>query len=53
MNPYKNYIDILRNILQNFAGEFDYIIKKILIKIFKELMKETIVFLKASRFYLF
>ena len=34
MNTYKNYIDLLRNILKNFDGEFDYVIKKILIKIF-------------------
>ena len=34
MNTYKNYIDLLRNILKNFDGEFDYTIKKILIKIF-------------------
>ena len=36
MNTYKNYIDLLRNILKNFDGEFDYVIKKILIKIFND-----------------
>ena len=36
MNTYKNYIDLLRNILKNFDNEFDSIIKKILIKIFVE-----------------
>ena len=31
MNSYKNYIDLLRNILKNFDNnEFDSIIKKIL-----------------------
>ena len=35
MNSYKNYIDVLRNILNNFDdNEFDHIIKNILIKIF-------------------
>ena len=35
MNTYKNYIDLLRNILKNFDNnEFDSIIKKILRKIF-------------------
>ena len=36
MNSYKNYVDILRNILKNFSDtdEFDDIIKNILIKIF-------------------
>ena len=33
MNTYKNYIDLLRNILKNFNNnEFDSIIKKILSK---------------------
>ena len=36
MNTYKNYIDLLRNNLKNFDGEFDYVIKKILSKIFDE-----------------
>ena len=37
MNTYKNYIDMLRNILKNFDNnEFDSIIKKILSKIFDE-----------------
>ena len=37
MNTYKNYIALLRNILKNFDNdEFNSIIKKILIKIFKE-----------------
>ena len=37
MNTYKNYIDLLRNILKNFDNnEFDSIIKKILSKIFDE-----------------
>ena len=36
MNSYKNYIDLLRNILKNFDDEFDYVIKKILRKIFDE-----------------
>ena len=36
MNTYKNYIDILRNIFKNFDSEFDYVIKKILIKIFND-----------------
>ena len=35
MNTYKNYIDLLRNIMKNFDNnEFDSIIKKILRKIF-------------------
>ena len=36
MKSYKNYIDVLRNILKNFsdADEFDDIIKYILIKLF-------------------
>ena len=36
MNSYKNYIDVLRNILKNFndTDEFDDIIKYILIKLF-------------------
>ena len=35
MNSYKNYIDVLRNVLKNFNNtEFDDIIKNILIKIF-------------------
>ena len=35
MNSYKNYIDVLRNVLKNFDdNEFDHIIKNILIKIF-------------------
>ena len=34
MNSYKNYIDLIRNIVKNFDDEFDYVIKKILIKIF-------------------
>ena len=37
MNTYKNYIDLLRNILKNFDNdEFNSIIKKILINVFKE-----------------
>ena len=36
MNSYKNYIDLLRNILKNFNDEFDNVIKKILSKIFDE-----------------
>ena len=37
MNTYKNYIDLLRNILKNFDNnEFDSIIKKILSKIFDD-----------------
>ena len=37
MNTYKNYIDLLRNILKNFDNnEFDYIIKNILSKTFDE-----------------
>ena len=37
MNTYKNYIDLLRNILKNFDNnEFDYVIKKILIKMFND-----------------
>ena len=36
MNSYKNYIDVLRNILKNVDNnEFDHIIKNILIKIFE------------------
>ena len=35
MNSYKNYIDVLRNVLKNFDdNEFDHIIKNILIKMF-------------------
>ena len=35
MNTYKNYIDLLRNILKNFSNnEFDDVIKQILDKIF-------------------
>ena len=35
MNSYKNYINVLRHILNNFDdNEFDHIIKNILIKIF-------------------
>ena len=35
INSYKNYIDVLRNILKNFDdNDFDRIIKNILIKIF-------------------
>ena len=36
MNTYKNYIDLLRNILKNFDKEFDRMIIIILSKIFKE-----------------
>ena len=37
MKTYKNYIDLLRNILKNFDNnEYDSIIKKILSKIFDE-----------------
>ena len=37
MNTYKNYTDLLRNILKNFDNnEFDDVIKNILIKIFDE-----------------
>ena len=37
MNTYKNYIDLLRKILKNFDNdEFNSIINKILIKIFRE-----------------
>ena len=37
MNTYKNYIDLLRNILKNFNdGQFDSIIKEILSKIFDD-----------------
>ena len=37
MNTYKNYIDLLKNILKNFDNnEFDSIIKKILSKITDE-----------------
>ena len=37
MHTYKNYIDLLRNILKNFDNnEFNSIIKKILSKILKE-----------------
>ena len=35
MNSYKNYIDVLRNVLKNFNNtEFDDIIKNILIRLF-------------------
>ena len=36
MKSYKNYVDVLRNILKNFnnTDEFDDIIKYVLIKIF-------------------
>ena len=35
MNCYKNYINVLRNVLKNFDdNEFDHIIKNTLIKIF-------------------
>ena len=36
MKSYKNYVDVLRNILKNFSNtdEFDDIIKYILIKLF-------------------
>ena len=36
MKSYKNYVDVLRNILKNFSDtdEFDDIIKYILIKVF-------------------
>ena len=37
MNSYKNYIDLLRNILKNFDNnEFDSIIKKILNTLFDD-----------------
>ena len=37
MNTYKNYIDLLRNILKNFDdNEFNDVIKKILSKIFND-----------------
>ena len=37
MNTYKNYIDLLKNILKNFDNnEFNDVIKKILSKIFDE-----------------
>ena len=37
MNTYKNYIDLLRNMLKYFDNnEFDSMIKKILIKIFND-----------------
>ena len=36
MNTYKNYIDLLRNILKNFNNEFNYVIEKILVKIFDD-----------------
>ena len=37
MNTYKNYIDLLRNILKNFDNnEFNDVIRKILSKIFDE-----------------
>ena len=37
MNTYKNYIDLLRNILKNFDNnEFDLIVKYVLSKIFNE-----------------
>ena len=36
MNTYKNYIDLLRNILENFDYEFGSVIKNILSKIFDE-----------------
>ena len=37
MNTYKNYIDLLRNILKNFDNnEFNDVIKKILSKIFDD-----------------
>ena len=37
MNTYKNYIDLLRNILKNFDNnEFNDVIKKILRSIFDE-----------------
>ena len=37
MNVYKNYIDLLKNILKNFNNnEFDDVIKNILVKIFDE-----------------
>ena len=37
MNTYKNYIDLLRNILKNFdINEFDSIIKKILSNVYDE-----------------
>ena len=36
MHTYKNYVDLLRNILKNFDNEFDDAIKRILIKIFDE-----------------
>ena len=37
MNTYKNYIDLLRNILKNFDNnEFDSMIKNILSKVFDD-----------------
>ena len=36
MNSYKNYIDLIRNILMNFDKEFDDIIIRILPKIFDD-----------------
>ena len=36
MNSYKNYINLIRNILMNFDNEFDYIIIIILLKIFDD-----------------
>ena len=36
MNSYKNYIDLLRNILKNSDLEFDHMILIILLKIFDD-----------------
>ena len=36
MNTYKNYIDLIRNILKNFDNEFDNIRLMILQKIFND-----------------
>ena len=36
MNSYKNYINLIRNILMNFDKEFDHMIIIILLKIFND-----------------
>ena len=36
MNSYRNYINLIRNILMNFGKEFDDIIIRILPRIFDE-----------------
>ena len=50
MNTYKNYINLLRNILKNFDDEFDDIIKNILIKI--EMIKFIVLTIYIKNFML-